>query len=625
MVSRAVLRSPLGPGAALLCWLAACLAWGLGAPWLLTAVLLLPGLLWAPGSGLAARLDARGEQSRLGRLLDGVWLSLLLCWLGVSLGRELGIVGPTASVFHLAGAGAATVGGWLLGRSAAPASAAPRRESLGAVAVLVAVVGVFAWRSGDVLRPLDGYWYLEGAAEEGEQATFLQPGEGWSSARGIGWEEAGAQVLVPEGPRQTLVAAAASAGPVVLAVRGPVGSRVAVEVGGQVFENTVQQTMKEASDPNGDRRYLDRGVAAIRPAVELGAGDALEVELDGEALYLFPSAEAVWAAHAVGELRFTDRWQILNQVENLVWAQEILSWRRFTWNQPPGWSPVLALACQLLGLDMPAAGMLFLGVITLVGLQSVRLGSLIAPGAPSLAWLVPGALVAAHGLLMLEPASQNFPDSLFAASVLAVATALAAGRWGWFAGLGAGAQALRWPGTVVSLLLAGAWALSERRAGAVARGALRMGALVLAGVGVAALAVWTGDAEDLLFILYFETFPEHWHGNYDPAELLGRVPGFYLLWLRYTGGGLAVALLGLWGARSPARQALRALFAAVFSYSLLLATVDHHPTHYFLPLVAVTGPMVVAAAALQPRWRGNLLAGLVLVGVGWLLHRGQVW
>lgn len=625
MVSRDLLRQRRALLGGLALWLAAVASWGLGGPWALTAALVLPATLWAPGAGLAAALDPQGHQTGLGRLLDGIWLSLGLCWLGVSLGRELGIVGPAASLFHLGGAGLAlalgAVAGW---RAAAPAPT-PRRERLGAVAVLVAVVGVLAWRGGDIARPLDGYWYLEGADTEGPAAVHLAPGTGWAAATPLGWDEAGALRLVPEGPVQTLVATADSAGPVVLAVRGPIGSSVAVQTPDGVVENTVQQTMKEASDPRGDRRYLDRGVAAIRPALRLAAGAELPVRLEGEALYLFPSAEAVWAAHAEGALRYTDRWQILNQVENLVWAEETLAWRRFTWNQPPGWSPVLALACQLLGLDMPAAGALFLFVLLLVGLQSVRLSSRIAPGAPLLAWLVPGALVAAHGLLMLEPASQNFPDSLFAASVLAVATALAAGRWGWFAGMGTAAQALRWPGTVVALLLAGGWALASRRGTEVLQGTLRMGALVVGGMAVAALAVWTGDAEDLLFILWFETFPEHWHGEHDPATLLSRAPGFYLLWLRYTGGGLLVALLGLWGARSPVRQSLRALLGATLAYSLLLATVDHHPTHYFLPLVAMTGPAVVAAAALRRPVVGQGLALAVLAGVGWLLHRGQVW
>ena len=35
------------------------------------------------------------------------------------------------------------------------------------------------------------------------------------------------------------------------------------------------------------------------------------------------------------------------------------------------------------------------------------------------------------------------------------------------------------------------------------------------GVGavIAAIGVFAGVLEDLLFILYFETFPEHWHGG----------------------------------------------------------------------------------------------------------------
>ncbi len=602
-------------------WLATTVSWALGAPWWLTGAFLLPGLLWAPGSGIAAALDRRGDQTTLGQVLDGVWISLGLCWFGISAARELSIVGAAASVFVLAGAGLVAALGWGLARRAPPPQASPARERWGALAVLVAVLGVAAWRSGDIARPLDGYWYLEGADAEGPATVHLRPGEGWASARDVGWAEAGAQVLVPEGPRQTLVATQKSVGRLVLAVRGPLDSHVSV--GGE--GNTVQQWMKEASDDRGDRRYLDRGVAGIRPHIELDAGAVLEVDVSGDALYVFPSAEAVWAAHGAGELRYTDRWQILNQVENLVWAQETLVSRRFTWNQPPGWSPVLAMACQLLGLDMPAAGVLFLGVILLVGLQSVRLSALIAPAAPALAWLVPGALVGAHGLLMLEPASQNFPDSLFAASVLAVATALASGRTGWFAGLGTAAQALRWPGTVVSLLLAGFWAISVRRPAEVAQGALRMAGFVLLGGLIATAAVYTGDAEDLLFVLYFETFPEHWHDNYAPAELLARVPGFYWLWLTYTGGGLLIALVGLVGPRSPTRQALWAVLGATGCYSVLLATVDHHPTHYFLPLVAMTGPAVVAATGLRRPWLGQSMAAGVLAGVAALLWRAQVW
>ena len=119
---------------------------------------------------------------------------------------------------------------------------------------------------------------------------------------------------------------------------------------------------------------------------------------------------------------------------------------------------------------------------------------------------------------------------------------------------------------------------------------------VAVGGVVAVVAAATGHADDLLFILYFETFPEHWHGEYAPPTLMGRVPGFYLNWMVYTGGGLVAAVLGAIGARNPPRLALRALLAAALAYSALLCTIDHHPTHYYLPLVGLTGPMVVAAA-----------------------------
>jgi hypothetical protein len=32
------------------------------------------------------------------------------------------------------------------------------------------------------------------------------------------------------------------------------------------------------------------------------------------------------------------------------------------------------------------------------------------------------------------------------------------------------------------------------------------------------VGIWTEEIVDLGFILYFETFPEHWHGNYKPYQ-----------------------------------------------------------------------------------------------------------
>jgi uncharacterized membrane protein len=108
--------------------------------------------------------------------------------------------------------------------------------------------------------------------------------------------------------------------------------------------------------------------------------------------------------------------------------------------------------------------------------------------------------------------------------------------------------------------------------------------------------------------------------------LIPRVPGFYALWSVYTGGGLLLAAAAAgWTNASPARSAARWLLGAAGLYSVLLATIDHHPTHYFLPLVAVTGVAVVAASdALVKRWMRVALPAAVLMGVCVFLNGGDV-
>ena len=64
---------------------------------------------------------------------------------------------------------------------------------------------------------------------------------------------------------------------------------------------------------------------------------------------------------------------------------------------------------------------------------------------------------------------------------------------------------------------------------------------------IGGIAVLSGDAEDILFILYFETFPEHWHGNYNPVALISRMPEFYGKWGMYTGGGFDSPVAVLFG------------------------------------------------------------------------------
>ena len=62
-----------------------------------------------------------------------------------------------------------------------------------------------------------------------------------------------------------------------------------------------------------------------------------------------------------------------------------------------------------------------------------------------------------------------------------------------------------------------------------------------------------------------------------------------------------------------------------FIYSGMLATIDHHPTHYFLPLVGLTGVAVMCASATHGhkviQW---LLPLLTLIGVWVFLWFGDV-
>ena len=67
------------------------------------------------------------------------------------------------------------------------------------------------------------------------------------------------------------------------------------------------------------------------------------------------------------------------------------------------------------------------------------------------------------------------------------------------------------------------------------------------------------------------------------------------------------------------------MLGAIVIYSLFLCTIDHHPTHYFLPLVACTGVAVVAASATttRPALR-TAFPTLCLLGLWIFLRNGQV-
>lgn len=590
------------------------------------AALALPGLLWAPGLGFAARL---GGADRLQRALDAAWLGLAVTWIDVAIVREAGLRGAGAAWAQWGLALAWTIAGLWLGRSAAPPTPVARRDRWAALGVIAAVLFFAGWKRVDLARPLDAHWYLSGADDEGHETLPVRAGQGWQQVERLGWEDAGAQRGRAGADELTVQAEGPARGRILLVMRGPLGATLSV--GEQVA--TVEAAPVEVAEEGPVARYLRRGAAALAVDVDLPAGGSLPLRVDDGAgghdvtLYLLPGTEALWSLHAVGELRYVHYYQLLNQVENQVWAEELLEDRWFTMNQPPGWSPALAVASLWVEPDLPGANALFLGVLLLVGLSGVRLAGALAPGAGGLALALPGAMTLSHGLLMIEPGSTNFPDSLYAASLLGAAAALISGQSGRFAALAAASGLLRYPGLVVCALLVAAWRVfgGAWTAPALRRLALAAGLLALG----TALGLLAGQLPDLGFIVWFEIFPEHWHDDYALSSLLPRVPEFMALWARYTGGAILVAAPWLLGSPSPTRRGLRAIAAAIGAYALVLGTVDHHPSHYFLPLVGFAGALAVGASTLDlpaplPAFARRLVAPLVLLGVGWFLWRGEV-
>ena len=573
---------------------------------LVVFAMLLPLIIGGPGYGFARWLHRDQRFNRLQLLLDSAWIGMALTWLNVALVREFQVASEHHVVALLMMATTWFLIGLLVSRGhpAAPPMSLPER--MGGAGVLIAVAIVSMWRSSDIARPLHGYWHLEGADQWHHESLPITPDKA-SVPVAHGNPDAPAYSVYPiEGPIR-LEATGEAHGTAIIAVQGPIGSTL--RIGEQVA--VVQASMEEKEEEGPVRRYLTKGVAGLLVPVSLSTGESIEVHARGDRLFVMPGADALWSLHAEGTLRYTHYYQILNQVENQVWAQEMLSNRRFTLHQPPGWSPLLTTATVLLVDDMQAGSILFLWVLVMVGLSAVRLCRLLAPTAPTVAYAVPGAMVVSHGLLMLEPGSQNFPDSLYAASILAVAGAIASGRLGWTAVLGSAAGLLRWPGVIVASIFILAWWRTQGTLHVVAL--KRLWGLVCVGAILAAIGVYVGEFVDLLFILYFETFPEHWHDNYSATSLIPRIPGFYALWTAYTGGGLILALLAWWTPPSDARTGLRWLLGSIGTYSLLLCTIDHHPTHYFLPLVAITGVAVVcASASIQKPWLQRTLVSVCL-------------
>ena len=534
----------------------------------LPAVFLAPGLGWARGLGRRAGM---ADLLRVG--FDAFWLSLPAAMVGCALARVAGGGAWTL----LAVAAASSVGGGLWERrSLAPMRSwlPSRAEQIGALAATLMIAVWFARSAVDIARPMDRYWFVD---EPGErlQGVGMFP---------EGMTVVGAREWAPTGADATLTGEVT-----LLALRAPVGA--CVEIDDRPL--CVEANPIEVAEEGPVWRYLDRGIATTylssakhRPPLRLRFSNPQE-----STIYLLEDPEQIWELHDAGVLYQAHYYQLLNIVEQLRWAKE----RWVTDVQPPLWTWVLGPALLLTGGELPTANVLFTGVLALTAVAGLLFLRQHAPNAPAAAWLLPGLAAVVTGKLLLVPGSADMPDALYAVAIVA-------GLSGRAVPFGLAAQLLRYPGFVVVLLgtlITRAWREAAR---------LTLAVVVVAGAfGLGGFL--TGDLDAWLATVAWESGPEHWHGETDVSVLLGRVPAFYALWFVYSGGTLLLAAI-----RWP--PGTRVALGTALSYSLLLCTIDHTPTHYFVPLLQLSA---LATACTADSFRSTAarrgLAGLAVGGL----------
>ncbi len=470
----------------------------------------------------------------------------------------------------------------------------PAREWIATALALAMLLALGAAYAPEGTRPLEAYWYdarADSADWEQSSVRLWPEGDDWGEPVRVG--NAGEDARMHEPAAGTLSMVADSAGEVtaVLLLRAEVGASIALLRDGEVLQRKgVETHVLEREEEGPVLRYVDRGIVTVVEDLAVAKGDRIEVQVDAEpgfVLYDLTSSdpESVWMLEELG-LHEVHYYQLLNISENVEWAQQLWTTRHVTLNQPPLWSYFHAGAALLNGPDLPATYFVFLLVLAAIAVVGVRLVAALVPGAPMVALLLPAAGALHHGYHVLMHAEANFPDNMFALSITAACYALTRADATAFGGTGMASTVLRYPGSAVVSFAALLWALFNGRWRAAIRPLATLW-LPIAGFCVAMLLAGavTGQLRDWFFVLYFETFPEHWHGEYAGTALLPRIPLFYAELVEY-GGWLPLFALPLLG------RGARWLTAVALGYSLLLCTIDHFTIHYHLPLMAL-----LAAAA----------------------------
>ncbi len=461
------------------------------------------------------------------------------------------------------------------------------REVGGIALAAVVLLGFGLWRSPQGTRPLANYWYhaLVEPGWEASDVPFKLDGP-WGDPVTVGHGEDEVRRHRPTGNAFSMVAEGSGTTTVALLLQGEIGAGITVrhfhhELGRAVIET--HPTELEQEGPV--LRYQDGGIAAVIAAVDVEEGDRLDVQVDaaaGFSLYDMTgsSVEAAWAAQAFG-LHDVHYYQILNIAENVVWARELLTTRYITLHQPPLWSYFHAGAGLLNGPDLPATYFVFLLILFGLAVVGMRLITSLEPEAPFPALLLPLVGALCHGEHVIRHSEPNFPDNLFALAVALSMLGLARKETGFFGGASLASSILRYPGFFVSTaatLVDGVLLRDFRHA---KRNLIAMWIPLAAFCVVILLAgLVTGRLGHWLWILHFETFPEHFHGDYALSALLPRVPLFFRDLLVYAG------LLPLFALPVLGRGA-RLLFIVGMGYTVVLCAIDHFPIHYFLPLIAL--------------------------------------
>jgi hypothetical protein len=576
---------------------AALIAARVGAPEALTGTLAAAAWWIAPGLGWSR------AASPLTRALDTLGVGAMVAAVAVLAGGVTGM-GPAlgwAIVLAVAWLGAR--------RPNAPTATIPGRARA-AVAGVVVAAALVAWMHRDALhRPLARHAWHAGL----DSADFSGEAPRVDGARAT---PDGA--LHPDGADVRLVGP--MSGTVLLAFEGPVGATLTLDA-----DTPDARILRIEADPvevpaeGPVPRYLDRGTVLARLVGTLDAGTTRTVRLSAPAqstVRLIPSSDALWELHARGRLRVVHYYQLLNMQEQVRWARELWTSRRVTDVQPPLGAWLAAGPLATTGGDLPTQTGGFLLVLGATGLAMVAVLLAWAPRAPRVSWGLPALATIQLGRLMLEPGSQGMPDTLALAAALVALAALPepGPRWG-VAGLLA--QLSRYHAGLLLLLPA-------VLAGQTPRAARWLGAVWVLVAGIAAVGAATGSLGGWIDTVRWEIGPEHWHGNTDPGVLLSRVPAFTVQALRYGGflpvGAVLLAFREAGRAPStagPAPSGTRVTLGSFVGWCALVATIDHQPSHYHLPGVAL-GTLAFAVATAN-------LRGLARVGVPFAGVVGLAW